>query len=123
MAKAACQKALAKEGIDVAQVNKIFAALKIQTPSDPGTQGHKVFYADTSNDPKIKQFLTTEKGKTAGGFQYGDDIALRHAFFNARGGSRITPEISRALVLIHEVIHLSGRVMTFLVARLSLTTW
>lgn len=104
-----CQKALAEAGINVADVNKIFGTLKARPASDPSTQGYNIFYAEKSTDPQVQQFLQSPLGKGAGGFIYGSDIMLRDSFFNARGGSKIAPDVSRALALIHEVIHLSGR--------------
>jgi hypothetical protein len=53
--------------------------------------------------------LQTEVGKGAGGFIYGPDVMLRKAFFSGRGGAKIAPDISRALALIHEAVHLTGR--------------
>jgi hypothetical protein len=34
---------------------------------------------------------------------------LKNAFFNARGSAKIGGEISRALALIHEAVHLTGK--------------
>lgn len=34
---------------------------------------------------------------------------LRDAFFGARGAAKINGEVSRALALIHEVVHLAGK--------------
>ena len=34
---------------------------------------------------------------------------IRNAFFNARGSAKIIGEVSRALALIHEVVHLTGK--------------
>ena len=71
--------------------------------------GYGIFYAEKSTDPQVQQFLQSEKGKGAGGFIYGQDIMLRNAFFGVRGSAKIGGEVSRALGLIHEVVHLAGR--------------
>jgi YD repeat-containing protein len=104
-----CQKGLAAAGITVSDVNKIFSNLKARPDTDPSSQGYNIFDAEKSTDPQVQQFLQTEKGKGAGGFIYGQDIMLRKAFFNARGGAKIGGEVSRALALIHEVVHLTGK--------------
>ncbi len=70
--------------------------------------GYDVFRADKSADPQVQQFIQTEKGKGAGAFIWGQDIMVRDQFFAARGGSGISPDVSRALALIHEAIHLTG---------------
>jgi hypothetical protein len=49
------------------------------------------------------------KGTRLAGFIFGQDVMLRDAFFNARAGARIGGEVSRALALIHEAIHLTGK--------------
>jgi hypothetical protein len=39
---------------------------------------------------------------------------VQDAFFNARGAAKINGEVLRALALIHEVVHLSGKSDAFL---------
>jgi hypothetical protein len=104
-----CQKALAKAGINVTDLIKAFGNLKARPDSAPSSKGYNIFYAEKSTDPQVTQFLQTESGKGAGGFIYGQDVMLRKAFFNAHGGKGIGPEISRALALIHEAVHLTGK--------------
>jgi hypothetical protein len=104
-----CQKGLAATGINVSEVNRIFGLLSARPASDPSTKGYDIFHAEKSTDSQVQQFMQSEKGKGAGGFIYGQDILLRDAFFNARGESKIAPDVSRSLALIHEVVHLAGR--------------
>jgi hypothetical protein len=104
-----CQKGLAQAGINVTGLIKAFGNLKARPDSDPSIRGYNIFYAENSTDPQVQQFLQTERGKGAGGFIYGQDVMLRKAFFNARGGANISGEISRALALIHEAVHLTGK--------------
>ncbi len=103
-----CQKALAQAGINVTDLIKAFGNLKARPDSDPSTKGYNIFYAEKSTDPQVQQFLQTESGKGAGGFIYGQDVMLRKAFFNAHA-ARIGADISRALALIHEAVHLTGK--------------
>ena len=104
-----CQKGLAQAGINVTDLLKAFNNLKARPDSDPSSQGYNIFNAEKSTDPQVQQFLQTEAGKGAGGFIYGQDVMLRNPFFNARGGAKIGGEISRALALIHEAVHLTGK--------------
>lgn len=53
--------------------------------------------------------MKTERGKGAGAFIYGQNIMIRNAFFNARGGARVDANVSRAIALIHEAVHLTGK--------------
>ena len=54
--------------------------------------------------------MNTPLGKGANAFVLTSDtnIYLRKNFFNARGGSAIAGQTSRALTLIHEAIHVAG---------------
>ncbi|MCA1593393.1 MAG: hypothetical protein LC754_12240 [Acidobacteria bacterium] len=107
--KSDCQKELAKAGINVTDLIKRFSNLSARPDSASNIKGYNVFYAEKSTDPQVQQFLKTERGKGAGAFIYGQDVMVRDAFFNARGGAAIGGEISRALALIHEAIHLTGK--------------
>jgi len=104
-----CQKGLNKAGINISEVNRIFATLAARPLSDLSSSGYNIFDAETSTDPMIQQFLQSERGKASGGFIAGQNIMLRNAFFSARGSAKINGEVSRALALIHEVIHLTGK--------------
>ncbi len=107
--KSDCQKGLAQAGINFTDLLKRFNNLNARPDSDPSTKGYNIFYAEKSTDPQVQQFLKTERGKGAGAFIYGQDIMVRNAFFNARGGAAIGGETSRALALIHEAVHLTGK--------------
>ena len=101
-----CQKALAKAGINVSDLLKAFGNLKARPATDPSSQGYNIYYGEKSTEPKAQAFMLTDRGKGAGAFIMGQSIMVRGAFFNARGGARIDGEISRALALIHEAIHI-----------------
>jgi hypothetical protein len=109
LGKPDCLAGLAKAGIDTDDLVTRFNKLSARAELDSSVKDHNIFYAEKSTDPQVKDFLKTESGKNAGGFIFGQDIMLRNAFFNAHGSAKIDPTISRALALIHETIHLTGK--------------
>ena len=106
--KSDCRNGLAQAGINVTDLIKAFNNLKARPDSATSSQGYNILYAEKSTDPQVQQFLQTEKGKGAGGFIYGQSVMLRDPFFGASGAAKITPDISRAIALIHEAVHLTG---------------
>ncbi|HWS56393.1 MAG TPA: hypothetical protein VN228_19805, partial [Pyrinomonadaceae bacterium] len=109
LGKADCQKGLAAAGVNVPALIRAFNNFKPRPDSAPSSVGYNIFYAETSTEPGARQFMQTERGKGAGAFVYGQDIMVRDKFFGAHGGAKISVGASRALALIHEAIHLTGR--------------
>ena len=104
-----CLDELSKAGIDVNFLIKRFDSLKPRSDTDSTSRGFNIFDAEKSANQKVQAFLQTERGKGAGAFVLGQDVFVRSSFFNARGVARIGPTESRALALIHEAIHLTGK--------------
>jgi YD repeat-containing protein len=100
--------AFAQSNVTITDVDKAFNRLKARPDSATSSQGYNIFYAEKSTDPQVQQFLQTEKGKGSGGFIYGQNVMLRDTFFGASGAKKISPDISRAIALIHEAVHLAG---------------
>jgi len=112
-----CKKGLDANNIDSDLVGKILS--RILTKPDSVDSGGRmrdpwrIFNGDTTEDPDASTFKSRPGIPAiviprAGGLTDGD-IYIFPLFFNASGGAHINIFLSRAVVLIHEAVHLTGK--------------
>ncbi|MEK6301800.1 MAG: hypothetical protein AABO41_13905 [Acidobacteriota bacterium] len=120
--KGRCSSELSKKGIDVRTLGTLLLTLGIKPEaSDPRGLTHgvwRIFNGETSDFIRIKGLRDSRPGVPAAAVSGGQfaahgnpagDIFVMPRFFEGNTARRIGLSISQAIVMMHEVIHLTGK--------------